>query len=206
MIRYMMKKPISEKSSGRSKRISLRQLRQFRQRWQLRQPGWLVVLVVLLAFVIPAGCGIYSFNGTSIQPDIQTITVNTIENKAMKVNPSLSNSLTEALQDKYRKLTKLEMLPEGGDLEVSGFITNYEVTPTAVTSEEVAAQNRLTITVQITFINNKYPEDSFSSPRSFAAFQDYNSELTLDQVESQLCDEIIEVLVEDIFNATVADW
>lgn len=203
MIRYMMKKPISEKSSGRSKRISLRQLRQFRQRWQLRQPGW---LVVLLAFVIPAGCGIYSFNGTSIQPDIQTITVNTIENKAMKVNPSLSNSLTEALQDKYRKLTKLEMLSEGGDLEVSGVITNYEVTPTAVTSEEVAAQNRLTITVQITFINNKYPEDSFTSPRSFAAFQDYNSELTLDQVESQLCDEIIEVLVEDIFNATVADW
>ena len=136
MIRYMMKKVgnKSEKSSGRSERISLRQL------WQLRRPGW---LVVLLAFVIPAGCGIYSFNGTSIQPDIQTITVNTIENKAMKVNPSLSNSLTEALQDKYRKLTKLEMLPEGGDLEVSGVITSYEVTPTAVTSEEVRPRTGL---------------------------------------------------------------
>lgn len=153
-----------------------------------------------------AGCGIYSFNGTSIQPDIKTITINAIENKAMKINPSLSNSLTEALQDKYRKMTKLEMVPEDGDLEISGTITNYDVTPTAITSQEIAAQNRLTITVQITFVNNKYPEESFTSPRSFAAFQDYNSELTLDQVEARLCEEIVEILTEDIFNATVANW
>ena len=108
------------------------------------------------------------------------------------------------LQDKYRKLTKLEMLNEGGDLEVSGYITSYDITPTAVTSQEVAAQNRLTITVKIVFTNNKQPDENFD--KSFVAFQDYNSELTLEQVEAQLVDDIVEILVEDIFNATVAQW
>lgn len=161
------------------------------------------ILYFLLIFIF-AGCGIYSFSGTSIAPDVKSISVYTIENRAQKVNPSLSNTLTMELQDKYRKLTKLEMLNEGGDLEVSGFITSYDITPTAVTSQEVAAQNRLTITVKINFTNNKQPEENFE--KSFVAFQDYNSELTLEQVESQLVDDIVEILVEDIFNATVAQW
>ena len=99
---------------------------------------------------------------------------------------------------------KLEMLEEGGDLEVSGFITSYDVTPTAVTSQEIAAQNRLTVTVKIIFKNNKHEEEDFE--KSFAAYQDYDSNLSLDAVEAQLVDEIVEILVEDIFNATVANW
>ena len=162
----------------------------------------LLLPLVMVAFM--AACGIYKFNDTSIAPDVHTISVYTIENKAMKVNPMLSNTLTVALQDKYRKLTKLEMLEDGGDLEVSGYITSYEVTPTAVTSEEVAAQNRLTITVKITFKNNKHPEEDFDT--SFAAFQDFDSTISLDAVEAQLVDEIVEILVEDIFNRTVANW
>ena len=164
----------------------------------------LIFFVPLVMLVFAAACGIYKFNDTSIAPDVHTISVYTIENKAMKVNPSLSNTLTVALQDKYRKLTKLEMLEDGGDLEVSGFITSYDVTPTAVTSEEVAAQNRLTITVKITFKNNKHEEENFES--SFAAFQDFDSTISLDAVEAQLVDEIVEILVEDIFNKTVANW
>ncbi len=161
------------------------------------------ILIAFVAFVL-AACGIYKFNDTSIAPDVHTISVYTIENRAMKVNPTLSNTLTVALQDQYRRLTKLEMLEEGGDLEVSGFITSYEVTPTAVTSQEIAAQNRLTVTVKITFRNNKHEEEDFE--KSFAAYQDYDSNLSLDSVEAQLVDEIVEILVEDIFNATVANW
>ena len=162
-----------------------------------------IILFVVIAAVC-AACGIYKFNDTSIAPDVHSISVYTIENRAMKVNPSLSNTLTVALQDQYRKLTKLEMVEERGDLEVSGFITSYEVTPTAVTSQEVAAQNRLTVTVKIIFKNNKHEEEDFE--KSFAAFQDYDSNLSLDSVEAQLVDEIVEILVEDIFNATVANW
>lgn len=161
-------------------------------------------LILAIASLLLAACGIYKFNDTSIAPDVHTISVYNIENRAMKVNPILSNTLTVALQDQYRKLTKLEMLEEGGDLEVSGFITSYDVTPTAVTSQEIAAQNRLTVTVKITFRNNKHEEENFE--KSFAAYQDYDSNLSLDAVEAQLTDEIVEILVEDIFNATVANW
>ena len=162
--------------------------------------------IYLLGLLIPllAACGIYKFNDTSIAPDVHSISVYNIENRAMKVNPTLSNTLTVALQDQYRKLTKLEMVEDGGDLEVSGSITSYDVTPTAVTSQEVAAQNRLTITVKITFKNRKYPKEDFD--KSFVAFQDYDSNMSLDSVEAQLVDDIVEILVEDIFNATVANW
>lgn len=162
-----------------------------------------IICAVACVFLC-AACGIYSFSGTSIQPDIKTIAVHNFENRAMQINPSLSGNLTQALQDKYRRLTKLDMVYEDADLDVSGFITSYEVTPTAVTSDEVAARNRLTITVRISFKNNKYPEDNFD--KSFAAYQDYDSNNSLDAVEVTLCEQIIETLVEDIFNATVADW
>ena len=166
--------------------------------------GRIGLLIPLLMLFVAGACGIYKFNDTSIAPDVHTISVYTIENKAMKVNPSLSNTLTLALQDQYRKLTKLEMVEDGGDLEVSGFIVSYDVNPTAVTSQEVAAQNRLTVTVKITFRNNKHEEENFE--KSFAAFQDFDSNYSLDAVEAQLVDEIVEILVDDIFNATVANW
>ena len=162
------------------------------------------LLLPAVMLVMLAACGIYKFNDTSIAPDVHTISVYNIENKAMKVNPTLSNTITVALQDQYRKMTKLEMIEDGGDLEVSGYIASYEVTPTAVTSQEIAAQNRLTVTVRITFKNNKHPEEDFE--KSFAAFQDFDSSISLDAVEAQLVDEIVEILVEDIFNATVANW
>ncbi len=152
------------------------------------------------------GCGIYSFSGTSLQPDIKTIMVANLENRAMQINPTLAANLTQELQDKYRRLTKLEMVYDEADLEVSGYITGYEITPTAVTADEVASRNRLTITVRIIYKNNKYPEDGFPSGRSFAAYQDYDSTLSIDSVQDALCQQIIETLVEDIFNATVAEW
>lgn len=166
----------------------------------------LKIFTAIFAMAILGGCGIYSFSGTSLQPDIKTIMVSNLENKAMIINPTLASQLTEALQDKYRRLTKLEMVYDEADLEVSGYITSYEVTPTAVTADEVASRNRLTITVRIFYKNNKYPDEAFPSGRSFAAYQDYDSTNSLDSVQDALCQQIIETLVEDIFNATVAEW
>ena len=166
----------------------------------------LKIFVVFFSSAMLAGCGIYSFSGPSLQPDIKTIMVANLENRAMIINPTLASQLTEALQDKYRRLTKLEMVQDEPDLEVSGYITSYEVTPTAVTADEVASRNRLTITVRIFYKNNKYPDEAFPNGKSFAAYQDYDSTNSLDSVQDALCQQIIETLVEDIFNATVAEW
>lgn len=156
-----------------------------------------------VCFIVSA-CGIYSFSGTSIQADVKTVTINYFEYKALRVNPSLSNDLTEAMKDKFRKLTKLEQVDMDGDLEITGEIIGYDVKATAITANEVAAQNRLTVNVKIYFTNRKYPEDDFE--KSFSAYADYDSMQSLDAVESSLCEEIIETLCEDIFNATVANW
>jgi hypothetical protein len=159
----------------------------------------------LIALALTAlSCGIYSFTGTNIQSDVKTITIPYVEYKALRVNPSLSGELTEALQEKFRKLTSLEQVDVDGDLELVCEVTGYDVKAAAVTANEVAAQNRLTVTVKIEFTNRKYPEDDVS--QSFSAYEDFDSSNSLDAVEGDLCTTIIEKIVEDIFNATVAQW
>lgn len=152
-----------------------------------------------------SSCGIYSFSGTSIQPDVHTITINYFEYRALQVNPTLSNDLTEALRQRFRQMTSLEQVDMDGDLEITGEVTGYSVSPSSVTADEVAAQNRLTVTVRVSFMNRKYPEDDFEGS-TFSGYADYDSSQSLDAVQSTLCAEIIEKLVEDIFNATVAQW
>jgi hypothetical protein len=163
-----------------------------------------VIALAVTAFLVQA-CGIYSFTGTSIQPDVKTVTINYFEYKALKVNPSLSNQITEALKDKFTKLTKLELVDMDGDLEIIGEVSGYDVKATAITANEQAAQNRLTVNVKISFVNRKYPDDNFEN-KSFSAYADFDAMQTLDAVESSLCEEIVEKLCEDMFNATVANW
>ncbi len=162
-------------------------------------------ILAMVAALSLTGCGIYSFSGTSIQPDVQSITINNFEYKALKVNPTLSNNLSEAMRTRFRQMTRLEQVDMDGDLEISGAITGYDVRASAVTANEVAAQNRLTVTVTVSFMNRKYPEDDFDN-KSFSAYADYDSTNSLDSVENSLCEEIIDKLIEDIFNATVAQW
>lgn len=165
----------------------------------------LIALSLALTAFIVQSCGIYSFTGTSIQPDVKTVTINYFEYKALKVNPSLSNMITEAMQDKFLKLTKLEQVDMDGDLELVGAVTGYDVKATAVTANESVAQNRLTVTVKVKFVNRKYPEDGFEE-KSFSAYQDFDATQALESVEATLCEDIVEQLCEDIFNATVAQW
>ena len=158
-----------------------------------------VIFVIALAVVglIVRSCGIYSFSGTSIQADVFTVNVHYFEYKALRVNPTLSNELTEALKDQFRRLTRLEQVDEEGDLEIVGEITGYDVKAMGITANEVASQNRLTVNVKIYFTNRKHPEDDFE--KSFSAYADFNATQSLDAVESSLCEEIIDKLVEDIF-------
>lgn len=163
-----------------------------------------IALVLLAAFAALAGCGIYSFSGTSIQPDVKTICIEPVVNKASKINPSLANLITEELNDKFRKLTKLEQVTEEGDLNLLVTIESYDVRAAAVTANEVAALNRLTVTCKVKFTNVLHPEENLE--QSFAGYEDYDSNNPLDMVEGQLCETIVKKIVDDIFNATVAQW
>ena len=173
----------------------------------MNRTGFLrLCLVLLSALLLTDGCGIYSFSGTSIQPDVKTICIKPVVNKATKINPSLANQLTEELNDKFRKLTKLEQVADDddGDLLLEVSIDSYDVRATAVTAQEVAAMNRLTVTCKVHFENRLHNEDNLD--QSFASYEDYDSNNSLDMVEGTLCETIVKKLVDDIFNATVAQW
>lgn len=163
--------------------------------------------VMLIACLIVSACSIvsYSFSGTSIQADVKTVTIAEFEYKALRVNPSLANDISEQLRNQFRRMTRLEQVDMDGDLEISGTVTGYEVRATAVTANETAAQNRLTVSISVNFMNRLYPEDSFEN-KNFSAYADFDATQSLDAVESSLCSEILDKLIDDIFNATVAQW
>lgn len=162
------------------------------------------ILTMGILALCAQACGIYSFSGTSIQPDVKTITINYFEYKALTVNPRLSLTLTEEMREKFRKLTKLEQVDEEGDLDLYGEVTGYAVSTAGVNANEQASMNRLTVSVKVKFTNRKYPEDDFE--KSFSAYADFDATQLLDSVQDALCEEIVEKLVEDIFTASVAQW
>ena len=160
---------------------------------------------IIIATLIVCSCGIYSFSGTSIQPDVTTVSIDLFEYKALKVNPTLSNDLTEGLKTKFRQMTRLEQVEEDADREITGEVTGYAISSSSITADEVAASNKLTITVKASFANRKYPEDDFTD-KSFSRYAEYDSNQTFESVEATLTAEIVEKIVDDIFNASVAQW
>ena len=160
-------------------------------------------LLALFSISLSA-CGIYSFTGASIDPSVKTYTVHVINNQAQIVVPSLSNSLTEALRQKFSTSTNLKQSETGGDLEFQGNITGYQVLPVAPQANEIAAVNRLTITVNIEFINHQNDKQSWTS--SFSRYSDYDSNKDLSVVQDLLIKDITDQLVDDIFNKAVVNW
>lgn len=151
------------------------------------------------------GCIIkYSFTGASIPADAKTFSVTYFPNNAAMVAPTLSNTLTESLRDRFTRQTRLTQVPEEGDFAIEGEITGYMTAPTSVSADEYALQNRLTITVQVRFNNAVEPEWNFN--RSFNAFADYDANQLLQNIEGTLIEEIVETLVDNIFNACAANW
>jgi hypothetical protein len=162
------------------------------------------LLVILLAGVAPS-CRInYSFTGANISPAVKTYSVYYFTNRARLVNPTLSQSFTEALREKLQRQTSLNELAEDGDLIFEGQITGYEVRPMSIQKDDMAALNRLTVTVRVKYTNNIDPDQSIE--QTFSAYEDFDSTSSLSDVEDGLVPEIITKLTEDIFNATLANW
>ncbi len=165
----------------------------------------IVVPIVLLA--VTAGCGIkikYSFTGASIPVDAKTISVATFQNRASLVVPGLTQNLTDALIDMCRAQTNLDMATSGGDLSFEGEITDYKTQPLTVSGNEQAAMNRFSISVRIRYVNSFNADQSFD--QTFTRYQDYSSALNLSDVEASLTEEIVKMLIEDIFNRAFVNW
>lgn len=161
-------------------------------------------ILIFLYLTITIGCGVYSFTGDNIPPEVTTISIDYFPNRAPQVQPSLSQKFTEQLKDKFVNQTKLSLVQSNGDLHFSGYIVDYRTQPVAIQSTDVAALNRLSITVSVEFENKVDETQNFKS--NFSRFADYNSTEVLSDVEEELIDEINEQLIDDIFNKAVINW
>lgn len=165
---------------------------------------WLGLLLTVGCSLFTVSCGVYSFTGTTLSPDLKTITVNNFALQTAGGPTNLALNFNERLKEYYQRYTSLKVVPNNGDLVLDGTITNYDLIAVAPTASDQAALNRLQITVQARFVNNKDETKNFE--QSFSFYQDFPQNQTLTQNESRLVPKILDQLVLDIFNKTAADW
>ena len=158
--------------------------------------------ILFTAVVVCSGC--YSFKDVSIPPEVKTVRVNYIENRAPYVNPQLSPQLTERLRQKINNQTRLTLIPgEDAHYDITAEIRGYSVTTAGITEQE-AATNRLQITVHIKFLNRLDEKANFEADvsRNF----DFSASLTQQQAEAQQSEEILRNLTDEIFNRIFSNW
>jgi hypothetical protein len=161
-------------------------------------------LIVLLTALTLNSCGPYNFTGTG-KIDAKTFQVNYFQNNAPLVQPGIERTFTLELQDIIQNQTNLNLVRTNGDLTYEGEITNYTTTPMAATADLTAAQNRLTITINVRFVNKNKETDNFEKPFSF--YYDYPGDQQLiGSTLTTALDVIFERITQDVFNESLAKW
>ena len=166
-------------------------------------------IFIFIIIIAINSCGNYSFTGASIPEGTETFQVNLFSNNSGNnvgsiYEPGLDRDFTIALQNILENQTNLQLIQSNGDLLYEGEIIEYRVSPMTSTADLNAAQNRLTISVNVIYTNFKKEEDSFE--RRFSFFFDYPAEQQLVSVKSEAHEIIFERLTQDIFNASLAKW
>ncbi len=161
-------------------------------------------IFMLLAMFMNSACGVYSFTGASVSPDVKSIRIGLLENTSGFALPTISQKLTESLKSKILNSTNLTISTEASDLDISGSITAISVNPLAIQGNQQSLQNRLEISVNINFVNSKNDKQNFE--KVFKRYGDFASNKTLDQVQNTLLEQISQDLVQDIFNAAFINW
>lgn len=164
----------------------------------------ITLLVSLLVLV--NSCSIsYKFNGASINYDkVKTISIADFPIKAAYVYAPLATKFNEKLKDVYVQQTRLRLIPRNADLAIEGEITGYNQYNQAVKADGYSSEVKLTITVNVRYVNNTNHEEDFE--QQFTAFRTYDSKQMLTAVQDELIDQMVKDITDQVFNATVANW
>ena len=161
--------------------------------------------IFLLILATLVSCRIkYSTQGGPLDPNLKTFSIEQFTNQASLGPSTIGFTFTEKLRDLFQAQTKLELVSTNGHLSYEGTISNYTIKPIALSGEQTAAQNRLTITVKVNFINQLNSKKNFD--QSFSRFADYSSSSDINSVQDRLIEEIFDQLTQDIFDKTLGDW
>ncbi|MBK6339164.1 MAG: LptE family protein [Bacteroidetes bacterium] len=150
------------------------------------------------------GCKLYKFTDASVNPNLKTIAVNNIPNLSPIVVPSLSNTVTEGLKDKFLRETNLKLSNIGADIEFNGSIIQYNIDPVSITNVATVAQNRLTISIKIECTNRVEPLKGFS--QTFTDGENYDATKDLNSIEDDLITTITDRIIQNIFNKAFVNW
>jgi hypothetical protein len=164
----------------------------------------LLVLFVFVVMLTAPACVSYSFTGAPITA--KTISIDFFPNRARLVNPSLSQTLTDAMRDKFVSQTRLDLVEGEADLHLEGEIVDYGTRPVAIQGNETAALNRLTIVVNVRFTNNEPGKENDSFEQKFTGYEDYDAAKSFTSVEDELVAIIVERIVTDVFNKALVNW
>ncbi len=164
----------------------------------------LLPLLMVLSLTSCAFSG-YKFNGASIDYSVtKTIQINDFPNRSTYIWGPMASMFNNELKDEFASHTKLTQVRRGGDLVIDGEIVQYTQRNKSVSSEGYSAQTELAMTVNVRFTNTKNQAENFE--QQFTANSSYETTQSLNSVQEELVTEMIEDLVDQIFNATVANW
>ena len=160
----------------------------------------------LLTVVIITSCTVsYKFTGASIDyTKVKTVSFETFQNRAAYQWGPMATMFNEALNDKFIQQTKLQQVARGGDMQFAGEITAYDQYNKSISSDGYSSMVQLKMTVNVRFTNNTNHDEDFE--RQFSATRDFDATQSLDSVQEDLVSQMIEEIVEAIFNAAVANW
>ena len=161
-------------------------------------------LIILLFLIFNFSCSFYSFSGSSIPKDAKVVYIKKVINNTPLSNPELSNLFTEKLNNYILKNTNLKTSNENPDLIFKGQIIKYDINPISINSQNNASQNRLSIEIIIDYHNKEDSLNNFN--KNFTNYADFNSSDNFLDIESELNEQIIDKLVEDIFLASFSNW
>jgi hypothetical protein len=166
-------------------------------------------IVIVLIFVLLVGCKYYSFTGASIPQGAETVQVNFFVNNAANevgsvFEPGLDRDFTNAVQEMLLNQTNLDLTNVNGHLIYEGEIVNYRVTPMTATAQETAAQNRLTMSVNVRYFNTLNEDDDFE--KKFSFFFDFDAATQVQSIQTEAHEILFERITQDIFNESLAKW
>ncbi len=165
----------------------------------------LAVLVALVALLAPlSGCGFYSFSGASIPERLDTVAVPLAEDRSLGGVPGMNEALTDFLIQRFARQTRLALEPDenAADAVLTAAIDRYQNEPVAVTGNEVAALNRITITVAVRYVDRVEDEELLA--RTFTASAEYDATQIEDEQETAVA--VLRQIADDAFTAATSDW
>ena len=169
--------------------------------------AWGIFYLLIGALLLgTSGCKVYSFTGASLPADVKTVSVEQLRNSASNAPALLNQTITEALKNKLITEASLRQVTYDADIVFKGSITGYSFSAQAPTAQLQSGVNRLTITVQISYENKKYPKDSWKQPETFSRYADAPGSANLNDVQDALINDIVKQLMDEIFNKAFVKW